>query len=69
MWIVFRDACAEIQSLIDMGANLVLKGTVPTRSSFRALISRGLFQDAKKVLWSGYFAARARLKGYCSFSI
>lgn len=69
MWFVFRDACAEIRSLIDMGAYVVLKVTVPTRSSFKVLISRGLFQEAKKVLWSGYFAAMALWKGYCNSSV
>ena len=69
MRIVFRDACAEIRSLIDMGAYVVLKVTVPTRSSFKVLISRGLFQEAKKVLWSGYFVAMALWKGYCNSSV
>lgn len=66
MWIVFRDACAEIRSLIYMGVKSILEVIIPTRSSFKALISRGLFQEAKKVLWSGYFVATARLKGYCN---
>lgn len=69
MWIVFRDACAEIRSLIDMGVCSILEVIVPTRSSFKALISRGLFQEAKKVLWSGYLVAKARLKGYCDIFV
>ena len=34
-----------------------------TSSSLSARMSRALFQDAKKNLWSGYLASMARWKG------
>ena len=32
-------------------------------------MSRDLFQEAKRDLWSGYLVAMARLKGYYNFSV